>query len=115
MSGFAEHGQHLLVLGARQPAQRKGDAEQEQQDGISIADSTPPALKSSHSNGSGCRLIIHGTRQQPDHERRHRGPGRVVARLDQRSRHAGAPDVHDHRLRRGIEERDGVEDDRAER
>ena len=26
--------------------------------GISIADSTPPALKSSHRNGSGWRLII---------------------------------------------------------
>src|SRR5262245_16091262 len=79
--------------------------------GMNSAASTPPALKSSHRNGSSGRLAMLGTENQPGHQRGCHGPGRVVGCRDQAPRQSLATKVSHDRPRRQVEPGDGVEDD----
>src|SRR5207249_6430963 len=58
--------------------------------GINSAATTPPALKTSHNNGSIDRLGILLTEQEPRHDRRRQHPCNVIGRGNPDPRHPPA-------------------------
>src|SRR5262252_1530159 len=82
--------------------------------GMNSAANSPPALKSSHSNGSSGRLAISSTQKQPPHEHRCHDPGRVIRCRDEAARESLATKASHDRLRRQVEPGDSVEDDKEQ-
>ena len=63
MSGLPSTATICAWLGAATHPNGNATPKSNSRMGISIADSTPPALKSSHSHGSGCCLITYATQR----------------------------------------------------
>src|SRR5881296_3249121 len=81
--------------------------------GISIADTTPPALKSIHKNGSFDLLCILPSQKDPSYGGGYKHPGDVVRCRDGQARKALPAQPDDHRFRGQIKPSHRVEDDES--